>query len=61
MFEDWLEDLENTVYVYFSEDLDSLVSLYGLDLSYYYDNDYSVMDVVSEIQSFIEDEEFGDG
>jgi hypothetical protein len=60
MFDEWLEELENTVYVYFSDDLDSLVSYYGINLDYYYDNDYSVMDVISEIQRLIEDEEFDD-
>jgi hypothetical protein len=60
MYEEWLEDLENTVYVYFSQDLDSLVDFYGLDLEYFYDSDYSVMDVVTEIQSIIEEEDFDD-
>jgi len=60
MYEEWLEDLENTVYVYFSQDLDSIVEFYGLDLEYFFDNDYSVMDVVTEIQSIIEEDDFDD-
>lgn len=60
MFEDWLEDVENTVYVYFSKDVEVLSEMYGLDLNYYFENDYSPMDVVSEIQSIIEEDEFDD-
>jgi hypothetical protein len=60
MFEEWMEDLENTVYVYFSQDLDSLVELYGIDLEYYFENDYSAMEVVTDIQNMLEEDDFED-
>jgi hypothetical protein len=60
-FEEWREELENNVYVYFSEELDELEQYYGLDLMYYYENDYSPLDVVTEIQSIVEEDDFDDG
>jgi hypothetical protein len=60
-FEEWREELENTVYVYFSEELDDFEEYYGLDLIYYYENDYSPLDVVTEIQSIVEEDDFDDG
>jgi hypothetical protein len=59
-FDIWLEDVENTVYVYFSDDLDSLISEYNLDIDYLYENDYSSMDIVRKIQSIIEGDDFYD-
>lgn len=59
-FDTWLEDVENTVYVYFSDDLDSLISEYNLDIDYLYENEYSSMDVVRKIQSIIEGDDFDD-
>jgi hypothetical protein len=59
-FEEWRDDLENTVYVYFSEELDELEEYYGLDLMYYYENDYSPMSVVLDIQAIRENDDFDD-
>lgn len=57
MFDEWLEEVENAVYVHFHEDLDFFVDTYGLDLDYYFENDFSPMMIVHDVQELLE----GDG
>jgi hypothetical protein len=56
MFDDWIEEVENTVYVHFQEDLDFFVDMYGLDLDYYFENGSTPMMIVNEIQEFLEED-----
>lgn len=57
MFDEWIEEVENLVYVYFNSDLNFFVNTYDLDLNFYFSDEYTPMMMVSEIQSLLEQEE----
>lgn len=59
IFEDWVEDVDDVVYAYFGDTVYELQQRFNLDLEYYFENDFDPEVIVSEIQDFIEEEEYG--
>lgn len=56
-YEQWLEEVENSVYVYLRSDLEEFLDEFGLDLYTYYEANYSPEDVVAVIDEMIEYDE----
>lgn len=55
---DWLEEVDNVIYMYFHDDLADLEEMYSLDLRSLYEKNSSSEEVISHIQEKIEEEEY---
>lgn len=57
-FNEWMENLDDSVYAFFSESLSDFEGRFGLDLEGFFESGVEPDDIVYEIQKLIEEEEY---